>query len=127
MSRVGKMPVALPDGVTVEIKQDQISVKGKSRTLSLARDSVRDLPLTLIWSCLISTVTPSGRATGIFPTRDITDSFPLGDVAQHFAAHARGARLAIGHHALGGGDDGNAHAVHDLGDVVAAATTSPRS
>ena len=36
MSRVGKMPVAVPDGVTVEIKQDQISVKGKTRTLSLA-------------------------------------------------------------------------------------------
>ena len=36
MSRVGKMPVAVPEGVTVEIKQDQISVKGKSRTLSLA-------------------------------------------------------------------------------------------
>jgi large subunit ribosomal protein L6 len=30
------MPVAVPDGVTVEIKQDQISVKGKTRTLSLA-------------------------------------------------------------------------------------------
>lgn len=36
MSRVGKMPVAVPDGVTVEIKQDQINVKGKGGALSLA-------------------------------------------------------------------------------------------
>jgi large subunit ribosomal protein L6 len=36
MSRIGKMPVAVPDGVSVEIKQDQISVKGKTRTLLLA-------------------------------------------------------------------------------------------
>ena len=36
MSRVGKMPVAVPEGVTVEIKQDQVSVKGKGGALSLA-------------------------------------------------------------------------------------------
>jgi large subunit ribosomal protein L6 len=30
------MPVAVPDGVTVEIKQDQINVKGKGGALSLA-------------------------------------------------------------------------------------------
>jgi large subunit ribosomal protein L6 len=30
------MPVAVPDGVTVEIKQDQINVKGKGGSLSLA-------------------------------------------------------------------------------------------
>ena len=36
MSRVGKMPVAVPDGVTVEVKQDQINVKGKGGALSLA-------------------------------------------------------------------------------------------
>ena len=36
MSRVGKMPVAVPEGVTVEIKQDQINVKGKGGALSLA-------------------------------------------------------------------------------------------
>jgi len=28
MSRVGKMPVAIPAGVDVSIKDDQISVKG---------------------------------------------------------------------------------------------------
>ncbi len=36
MSRVGKMPVTVPEGVSVEIKQDQISVKGKGGALSLA-------------------------------------------------------------------------------------------
>ena len=40
MSRVGKMPVAVPEGVTVEIKQDQINVKGKGGALSLALSSL---------------------------------------------------------------------------------------
>jgi len=34
MSRVGKMPVAVPQGVDVAIKDDQISVKGPQGTLS---------------------------------------------------------------------------------------------
>jgi large subunit ribosomal protein L6 len=34
MSRVGKMPIALPKGVDVEITTDQISVKGGNGTLS---------------------------------------------------------------------------------------------
>ena len=36
MSRVGKMPVAIPKGVDVAIKEDQINVKGKGGALSLA-------------------------------------------------------------------------------------------
>ncbi|MBL0425432.1 50S ribosomal protein L6 [Ramlibacter alkalitolerans] len=36
MSRVGKMPVAVPQGVDVAIKEDQISVKGAGGTLQLA-------------------------------------------------------------------------------------------
>ena len=35
MSRVGKMPVAIPQDVDVTIKDDQISIKGKGGTLSL--------------------------------------------------------------------------------------------
>ncbi len=35
MSRVGKMPVAIPQGVDVSIKADQISVKGTGGSLSL--------------------------------------------------------------------------------------------
>jgi len=38
MSRVGKMPVAVPQGVDVAIKEDQISVKGAGGTLSLAQN-----------------------------------------------------------------------------------------
>jgi large subunit ribosomal protein L6 len=36
MSRVGKMPVAVPQDVDVAIKADQIAVKGKGGALSLA-------------------------------------------------------------------------------------------
>ena len=35
MSRVGKMPVAIPAGVDVSIKEDQISVKGTGGSLNL--------------------------------------------------------------------------------------------
>ncbi|MEB0057830.1 50S ribosomal protein L6 [Variovorax sp. LG9.2] len=38
MSRVGKMPVTIPAGVDVSIKEDQISVKGSGGTLSLHRN-----------------------------------------------------------------------------------------
>ncbi|MBC7393963.1 MAG: 50S ribosomal protein L6 [Variovorax sp.] len=38
MSRVGKMPVTIPEGVDVSIKEDQISVKGSGGTLSLHRN-----------------------------------------------------------------------------------------
>jgi large subunit ribosomal protein L6 len=40
MSRVGKMPVAVPQGVDVQIKEDQISVKGAGGQLSLAMNAL---------------------------------------------------------------------------------------
>lgn len=40
MSRVGKQPVAIPAGVDVSIKEDQISVKGAGGTLSLAQNAL---------------------------------------------------------------------------------------
>jgi large subunit ribosomal protein L6 len=40
MSRVGKMPVDVPQGVDVQIKTDQISVKGAGGTLSLAQNAL---------------------------------------------------------------------------------------
>ena len=40
MSRVGKMPVAIPSGVDVSIKDDQISVKGAGGTLALAQSAL---------------------------------------------------------------------------------------
>ena len=38
MSRVGKMPVTIPAGVDVSIKEDQISVKGSGGTLLLTQN-----------------------------------------------------------------------------------------
>ncbi|MFN4004709.1 MAG: 50S ribosomal protein L6 [Hylemonella sp.] len=40
MSRVGKLPVAIPSGVDVQIKDDQISVKGAGGTLTLAQSAL---------------------------------------------------------------------------------------
>ena len=40
MSRVGKMPVAVPSGVDVAIKDDQISVKGSGGTLLLTQNAL---------------------------------------------------------------------------------------
>ena len=38
MSRVGKMPVSIPSGVDVAVKQDQINVKGTLGALALAQN-----------------------------------------------------------------------------------------
>jgi len=40
MSRVGKMPVTIPAGVDVSIKEDQISVKGAGGTLNLSQNAL---------------------------------------------------------------------------------------
>lgn len=40
MSRVGKMPVAVPAGVDVSVKEDQISVKGSGGTLMLTQNAL---------------------------------------------------------------------------------------
>ncbi|WCM87828.1 50S ribosomal protein L6 [Acidovorax sp. NCPPB 3576] len=40
MSRVGKMPVTIPAGVDVSIKDDQINVKGTGGTLSLTQSAL---------------------------------------------------------------------------------------
>ena len=40
MSRVGKMPVSVPAGVDVAIKQDQINVKGVLGALALAQNAL---------------------------------------------------------------------------------------
>ncbi|WP_176665149.1 50S ribosomal protein L6 [Variovorax sp. SG517] len=40
MSRVGKMPITIPAGVDVSIKEDQISVKGSGGTLNLSRNAL---------------------------------------------------------------------------------------
>lgn len=40
MSRVGKMPVAIPQGVDVAIKDDQVNVKGALGTLALTQNAL---------------------------------------------------------------------------------------
>ena len=40
MSRVGKLPVSIPSGVDVAMKDDQISVKGAGGTLSLTQNAL---------------------------------------------------------------------------------------
>ena len=45
MSRVGKYPVALPQGVTAEIKNQTVAVKGKLGNLSLAIPSEIDVKI----------------------------------------------------------------------------------
>jgi large subunit ribosomal protein L6 len=40
MSRIGKMPVAVPQGVDVSVKEDQISVKGAGGALRLAQNDL---------------------------------------------------------------------------------------
>ena len=40
MSRVAKMPVSIPQGVDVSIKEDQISVKGSGGALTLVPNAL---------------------------------------------------------------------------------------
>src|ERR1700682_3661362 len=70
--------------------------------------SVREplAPFTVTFAALTVADTPWGRSTGFLATRDMDRIPGLGDHAQDFAALAHRARLAVGHDALGGGDDG---------------------
>jgi large subunit ribosomal protein L6 len=45
MSRIGKMPVVVPAGVDVSIKDDQISVKGSGGTLQMTRNALVEIKL----------------------------------------------------------------------------------
>ena len=45
MSRIGKMPVVVPAGVDVSIKDDQISVKGSGGTLQMTRNALVQVKL----------------------------------------------------------------------------------
>src|SRR5205085_12157682 len=78
-------------------------------------------PFTVIWSAATFTSTPCGTVIGIFPTRDIARLLPLGHVAQHFATDTGSSCFAVGHHALGRGDDSNTQAIHDLRDRITTA------
>src|ERR1700730_11623708 len=77
-------------------------------------------PLMVTPEAAMVAVTPAGSSTGDLAILDIVTVLS-GDDAQHFAALTRGSRLAVGHHALWGGDDHRAHAPQDLGQLVLAA------
>ena len=68
MSRVGKMPVTVPAGVDVSVKEDQISVKGTGGTLSLvgvgykAQAQGAKLNLTVGYSHPVNMDMPAGIA-----------------------------------------------------------------
>src|ERR1700730_4300727 len=70
------------------------------------RDSVPSGPLTEISPGPTFTSTFGGSLIGLLPMRDMFFS-PSRDDAQHFAADAGGACLAIGHDAMRGRDEGD--------------------
>src|SRR6202171_3754877 len=83
------------------------------------RDSVPSGPLTEISPGPTFTSTFGGSLIGLLPMRDMFFS-PSCDDAQYFATDAGGARLAIGHDAVRGRDDGDSQSVHDPRDIVLA-------
>src|SRR5215472_15849958 len=69
-----------------------------------------------------SIFTLAGMAIGCFPIRDI--SLLLPNVAKQFPANILFTRLHSGHHALGRGDDSNAHTPSNAWDVCGADVTA---
>src|SRR5687768_3894027 len=85
---------------------------------SAARAMAPSGPFTEMLPPARFTSTPLGTGTGYLAILDMARSR---DDAENFTADAVGARLAVGHHAARGREDGDAEAVHDARDVVAAA------
>src|SRR3569623_989659 len=81
-------------------------------------DKAPNGPFTVICSAEIVASAPFGSAIGILPTRDILHS--LGHVANDFAAHAGGARLAVRHDALRSRYNRHSQAVHNIRNIVLA-------
>src|SRR5512145_451120 len=75
-------------------------------------------PFTEILSAASITSTPAGTTIGFLATLDMVP--PLRDDAEHFAADTIGARFAVGHQALGCGNDRDTETVHHTRDVFAA-------
>src|SRR5213592_3878427 len=78
------------------------------------RDSEPRGPLTVISRPPRATSTPDGMLIGDRPTRDIRSPH----VTEDLAADAALARLAVGHEALAGGQDGDAEAAEHAGEPV---------
>src|ERR1700761_8810096 len=78
-------------------------------------------PLMVTCSGDTVAVTPCGRSTGALAILDMLAVPTSGDDAQDFTALSDRARLLVGHHALGRGDDHGAHATEDLRQLILAA------
>src|SRR5580658_377575 len=80
-------------------------------------------PLMVTASAAMVAVTPEGSSTGALAILDMMASLALisGDDAQHLAPLSDGARLAVGHDTLRGGDDHRPHPTEDLRQLVLAA------
>src|SRR5579863_3002797 len=89
--------------------------------LLIASVSVPLAPFTVTASAPIVALTPCGRSTGIFATRDMYLPLRLLNDEQHFAAGAGCARLCVGHDALGRGNDRHSQAAQNLGQFILAA------
>src|ERR1700712_1342844 len=72
-------------------------------------------PVTRTTSGSTVTVTVEGTSMGFLPIRDMTRLPDLGD---DLATDARGAGIVTGHHTVGRGQDGGAHAAEHLGDAL---------
>src|SRR4029079_18393141 len=79
-------------------------------------------PFTVTVPAAIVALTPCGRLTGNFAILDMFLS--SGDDAEHFAALAGAARLALGHHALRRRDDRDAEAAQHFRQLVLAAVVA---
>ena len=66
MSRIGKQPVAIPSGVTVEAKGRSVSVKGPKGTLSLELRPEVDLKVEGTEACVELTGTGGAREARAF-------------------------------------------------------------
>src|ERR1700722_17998118 len=77
-------------------------------------------PFTVTVSAPIVALTPCGRSTGFFPSRDMAGT-PLLHDEEPFAAGAGSARLCVGHDALGRGNDRHSQAAQHFRQLVLAA------
>src|SRR5580658_910796 len=88
-------------------------------------------PLMVTALAAMVAVTPEGRSTGALAILDmmlISLRALLRPDAQDFAALPARARLLVGHHARGRGDDHRAHAAEDLRQLILAAVDAqPRT
>ena len=68
MSRIGRMPIAVPAGVTVDVAENnKVTVKGPKGTLERVMAPEMEIKV----EGEVITVTPAGNAIGILPIRDM--------------------------------------------------------